>query len=274
MLKLVKNNKQSYDALSSENWVKCPDCGKILSKLELTELNKCPNCEYYFRINVEERINLLLDKDSYQKINVDMATKNVINFPGYSDKVEQLQFRNKELEGVQVGTGQINGIPVALGVMDSKFIMGTLNRVVGERIIQLIRMAENRKLPLILVTVSGGARMQEGIFSLLQMSRIQNELNVLSKMKLPYISLLTDPTMGGVTASFATTADIILGEKGAMLGFAGPRVIRKVSPIKLPKDFQSSETMLKNGFIDLVVERENEKAILTRLLKLLKGGDY
>lgn len=268
----MQKNKEldRYKVVSSEEWVKCPECSAIFSVLEITDKKSCPYCDHYFRMTVGERINQLIDYKTFKLIEIDMETENIINFPGYSQKIKKLKNEYKQ-EGVTIGVGKINNKEIALGVMNSRFIMGTLNRVVGEKIIKLIDVAIKKSLPLLLVTVSGGARMQEGIFSLLQMARIQNKLNEYSKIKKPYLALLTDPTMGGVTASYATVADVILGEKGATVGFAGKRVIQNVTAEKLPEDFQSSEMMLSHGFIDQVVTRENTKDIISKILMLLEG---
>lgn len=197
-----------------------------------------------------------------------MRTSDLLEFEGYKEKIQTLQEKTKIQEAIQTGTGNINGLKVAIGVMDSNFMMGSMGSVVGEKITRLVETAIKERLPVILFCVSGGARMQEGIISLMQMAKTSASIAKLDKAGLLYISVLTDPTTGGVTASFASLGDIILAEPGALIGFAGPRVIEQTIKQKLPSGFQSSEFLLDHGFIDKIVERKDMKETLYNIIKL------
>ena len=252
-------------------WIKCSNCGKILYKKSLEEnLNVCTNCNYHFRLNSYERINQICDKDSFKEFNKYMKSKNQLDFPGYKEKLKKNEEESGTLEGVVTGEGEIGGNKAIIAVMNSKFLMGSMGTVVGEKITLAIEEATKRKLPIIIFTTSGGARMQEGILSLMQMAKISSALAKHSEEGLLYVTVLTDPTTGGVTASFASLGDIILAEPKALIGFAGRRVIEGTIKEKLPEDFQSAEFLLENGFIDNIIQRKNLKVVLSNILNLHK----
>lgn len=256
-------------------WVKCNHCGKILYNKILEENYKmCPNCNYYFRLNAHERVNLICDKGTFVEFNRYIESKNLMNFPGY-DKKLQLNKENSGInEAVVTGKCEINGNKSIVCIMDSNFMMGSMGTVVGEKITFAIEKATYEQLPIFIFTASGGARMQEGILSLMQMAKISSALAKHSEKGLLYITILTDPTTGGVTASFAMLGDIILAEPKALVGFAGRRVIEGTIKEKLPDDFQSTEFLLEKGFIDNIVKRDELKYTLSLLLELHKpqGG--
>lgn len=210
----------------------------------------------------------IIDEGTFEELDEDMQTSDMLNFEGYKDKIKLLQERTKIQEAIKTGIGEINGEKVAIGVMDSNFFMGSMGSVVGEKICRLVERAIQDKLPVILFCVSGGARMQEGMISLMQMAKTSAAIAKLDEVGLLYISVLTDPTTGGVTASFASLGDIILAEPGALIGFAGPRVIEQTIKQKLPDGFQSAEFLLEHGFIDKIVNRKEMKETLYEIIKL------
>lgn len=257
-------------------WVKCNHCGKILYKKILEEnYNVCTNCNYCFRLNAFERINLICDKNTFIEFNKNMESKNQMNFPGYENKLQSNKKNSGLNEAVVTGIAKINGNDTILCIMDSNFMMGSMGTVVGEKITLAIEKAIEMKLPIIIFTASGGARMQEGILSLMQMAKISSALAKHSESGLLYITVLTDPTTGGVTASFAMQGDIILAEPKALVGFAGRRVIEGTIKEKLPDDFQSAEFLLDKGFVDNIVTRDELKSKLALLLEIHKpqGGE-
>ena len=263
------NNTKSKVDIPVGKWVKCNNCKEILYKEELkNNYSICPNCGQYFRLSARRRIKQIIDEGTFNEINENMQTSDLLKFEGYKEKIQTLQEKTKIQEAIQTGTGNINGLKVAIGVMDSNFMMGSMGSVVGEKITRLVETSIKEKLPVILFCVSGGARMQEGIISLMQMAKTSAAIAKLDKAGLLYISVLTDPTTGGVTASFASLGDIILAEPGALIGFAGPRVIEQTIKQKLPSGFQSSEFLLNHGFIDKIVERKNMKETLYNIIKL------
>ena len=272
----TKNEKASDRMIGK--WVKCDNCKEILYKEDLHKnLSVCPNCGKHFRLSARRRIKQIADEGTFKEIGADILTKDPLNFEGYLKKVEILKEKTKIDEAVKCGTCQIEGQEVVLGVMDGNFLMGSMGETVGERITIAIETAIKKKVPLIMFCVSGGARMQEGIISLMQMAKTSSAIANLNEAGLLYISVLTDPTTGGVTASFASLGDIILAEPKALIGFAGPRVIEQTIKQKLPKGFQSSEFLLEHGFIDKIVERKDMKETLSKLIKLhtataKKGG--
>ena len=249
-------------------WIKCDKCKEILYKEDVKKnLSVCPNCGKHFRLSARRRIEQIIDEGTFAEMDANLHTSNPINFQGYEQKIELLEEKTKIKEAVKTGTGKINGIDVAIAVMDGNFLMGSMGEVVGEKITNLVEQAIIKQLPVIIFCVSGGARMQEGIVSLMQMAKTSAALAKLSEAKLPYISVLTDPTTGGVTASFASLGDIIIAEPDALIGFAGPRVIEQTIKQKLPEGFQRAEFLLEHGFIDLIVERKNMKNMLYKILK-------
>lgn len=267
-----KNTKAS-DMLIGK-WVKCSNCKEILYKEEIKKnYSICPNCGKYFRLSARRRIKQIIDENTFVQLDEDMQTSDLLNFEGYKNKIKSLQDKTKIKEAVTTGIGEINGSKIAIAVMDGNFFMGSMGSVVGEKITRLIEKAIEQKLPLIIFCVSGGARMQEGIISLMQMAKTSAALAKFNEAGLLYISVLTDPTTGGVTASFASLGDIILAEPGALIGFAGPRVVEQTIKQKLPDGFQSSEFLLEHGFIDKIVERKDMKDTLSKIIKIheMKG---
>ena len=270
-------NEKAADMMIGK-WVKCDACKEIIYKDELhANLSVCPNCGKHFRLSARRRIKQIADEGTFKEIGKDILTTDPLEFKGYMKKVEGLREKTKIDEAVKCGICEIEGEKAVLGVMDGNFLMGSMGEAVGERITLAIETAIKKKVPLIMFCVSGGARMQEGIISLMQMAKTSSAIANLNEAGLLYISVLTDPTTGGVTASFASLGDIILAEPKALIGFAGPRVIEQTIKQKLPKGFQSSEFLLEHGFIDKIVERKDMKETLSKLIKLhtataKKGG--
>ncbi|MCI8655313.1 MAG: acetyl-CoA carboxylase carboxyltransferase subunit beta [Clostridia bacterium] len=263
-----EKKKEATDKMIGK-WIKCEECGEILYKEEIkANLSVCTNCGHHFRISSRRRISQIIDEGTFEEINENMHTKDPLKFDGYMQKLEILQSKTGIKEAVKTGIGKIEGEEVAIAVMDSNFMMGSMGSVVGEKITYLIEEAIEQRLPVIIFCVSGGARMQEGIISLMQMAKTSAALAKLDNEGLLYISVLTDPTTGGVTASFASTADIILAEPNSLIGFAGPRVIEQTIKQKLPEGFQRSEFLLEHGFIDRVVPRKEMKKELAQILRM------
>ncbi len=255
-------------------WTKCVECGSVIfNKALIDNLNVCPKCNYHFIIGAQDRIKQLLDEGSFKEIATSLKSKDPLGFHGvksYLDKLAQDQKKTGLKEACLVGHGTLDSIKLAFGVTDSRFIMGSMGSVVGEKITRLVEYAVDNKLPLIIISGSGGgARMYEGALSLMQMAKTSAALACLDKAGLPFISVLTNPTMGGVMASFAALGDIIIAEPKALIGFAGPRVIEQTIRQKLPKDFQTSEFLLDHGLIDMVIDRKELKSSLARLLRYL-----
>ena len=250
---------------------KCPNCHKEipLSRLWLNDL-VCP-CGYHFRMKARQRIRMIADKGSFRELFAGVKAENPLNFPGYRDKLETVRVASGEKEAVVCGTAVIGGQKCCLFVMESYFMMGSMGSAVGEKITSLFEYAVQHRLPVVGFTVSGGARMQEGLLSLMQMAKTSAAVKRHSDAGLLYIAVLTDPTTGGVTASFAMEADIIIAEPGATVGFAGARVIEQTTRKALPEGFQTSEFVLKHGFIDSIVPRVSLKSYLAELLKLHDG---
>ena len=265
--KRVKNEKAADMMIGK--WVKCDSCKEIIYKEDLHKnLSVCPNCGKHFRLSARRRIKQIADEGTFEEIGADILTKDPLKFDGYLKKVEVLKEKTKIEEAVKCGICEIEGEKAVLGVMDGNFLMGSMGSAVGERITLAIETAIEKELPLIMFCVSGGARMQEGIVSLMQMAKTSSAIAKLNQAKNLYISVLTDPTTGGVTASFASLGDIILAEPKALIGFAGPRVIEQTIKQKLPEGFQSSEFLLEHGFIDKIVERKEMKSTLAKLIRM------
>ena len=270
--KNIKTKKSNID-IPVGKWIKCDKCKEIIYKETVKEnLNICPNCGHYFRVHIGRRLEQIIDEGTYQKFDLKIDTKNPLELEDYPKKLKLLREKTGLEEAVACGTGKINGEEVVIVIMDSGFLMGSMGAVVGEKITYSIEQAIDRKLPIIIFSVSGGARMQEGIISLMQMAKTTAALSKLDEAGLLYISVLTDPTYGGVTASFASLGDIILAEPGAMIGFAGPRVIEQTIGESLPEGFQTAEFLLEHGFVDKIVERKDLKDTLCKLVKIHKGG--
>ena len=256
-------------------WMKCENCKEIIYKETVNENYKiCPNCGKYFRLSSRRRIEQIIDEGTYKEFDLNITNVNPLNLSEYPKKLEALQKKTGLTEAIRCGTGKIENKEVVICIMDNNFLMGSMGSVVGEKITYSIEKAIELKLPLIIFCVSGGARMQEGIISLMQMAKTTAALTKLNEAGNLYISILTDPTYGGVTASFASLADIILAEPGAMIGFAGPRVIEQTIKQELPEGFQTSEFLLQHGFVDKIVERKDLKQTLSRIIKLHEGGKY
>ena len=250
----------------------CPNCHRDipLSRLWANDL-VCP-CGYHFRMKARQRIKMIVDRDSFSELYGKMKADNPLDFPGYKDKAETVRAASGEEEAVVCGTAVIGGQSCCIFVMESYFMMGSMGSAVGEKITLLFEYARKNRLPVIGFTVSGGARMQEGLLSLMQMAKTSAAVKRHSDAGLLYIAVLTDPTTGGVTASFAMEADIILAEPGATVGFAGARVIEQTTRKSLPAGFQKSEFVLEHGFVDGIVDRSNQRLLLSELLKMHNGG--
>jgi len=253
---------------------RCPQCGNRTREEDLdANLKVCPHCDYHYPLSAGERIWMIADEGSFTEIDQRLTSVDPMAFPGYREKLNAARELTGLPEAVVTGKATINGIPVFLGVMDSRFMMGSMGSAVGEKVARAFERALDEELPLIMFTTSGGARMQEGMLSLMQMAKTSAAVGRFAEKGLLYIAVLTHPTTGGVTASFATLADIILTEPGTMIGFAGPRVIEQTIRQKLPPDFQKAESMLRHGFIDKIVHRKEMKQVLALLLSLhTKGG--
>ncbi|HSM14488.1 MAG TPA: acetyl-CoA carboxylase, carboxyltransferase subunit beta [Thermoanaerobaculia bacterium] len=254
-------------------WVRCDGCREIIFSRELDKnLRICPKCGHHFRIDVAARIALLLDEESPKELFADIRSADPLGFVDskpYADRLRSYQKALGPSDAVRVVEGKLDRIQIVLAAMDYRFMGGSMGSVVGEKIARAAERAAERKRPLIVVSASGGARMQEGVLSLMQMAKISAALGRLRAARVPYLSVLTDPTTGGVTASFAMLGDLNLAEPGALIGFAGPRVIEQTIRQSLPEGFQRSEFLLAHGFLDLVVHRSELKATLARCLRHL-----
>lgn len=254
-------------------WEKCPSCDEIIHKRQLeANLWTCVKCSHHFRIGSEEYIKILIDEGSFKETNKKMKSADPLEFKDtkkYSARIEESIKKVNLYDAVRTGTGKINGKEVAFGCMDFKFIGGSMGSVVGEKIARITDKAYKNRIPLILVSQSGGARMMEAALSLMQMAKTSSRLARLADAKIPYISIMTDPTTGGTTASYAMLGDINIGEPKALIGFAGPRVIKQTIGKDLPEGFQTSEFLLEHGFLDAVVSRKEMKANLSKILDIL-----
>ncbi len=252
-------------------WVKCPSCGKTIYKKELGDFRICPECNGYFRLKARCRVNFIADDETFVEFNSGMIAKNPLDYPEYESKIKKMQEKTGINDAVVTGKCKIDGIETVLCVMDSGFIMGSMGSVVGEKITRSFEYATENNLPIIIFTASGGARMQEGIVSLMQMAKVSAAAARHSEKGLLYVTVLTDPTTGGVTASFAMLGDIILSEPKALIGFAGRRVIEQTIKQKLPDEFQTAEFLIEHGFVDKIVPREELKAVLSKILMIHCG---
>ncbi len=260
----------------SSSWVTCPQCQEIIHKKELNKnLMVCPKCGYHFRIGARLRIEQLVDEGSFKELFSEIRSDDPLNFVDlkpYPQRLEEAKAKSGEDEAVVTGTGRIDGKEVAIGVMDFFFMGGSMGSAVGEKLTRLMEFALEKKVPVVIVSASGGARMQEGILSLMQMAKTSAAVGKLREAGIPYISILTDPTTGGVSASFAFLGDVIIAEPGALIGFAGPRVIEQTIKQKLPEGFQRAEFLLDHGMVDMVVDRRELKQTLSRLIDVMTGG--
>lgn len=253
---------------------KCPRCLNVIMTDELEKnLKVCPECGYHSRLTATERINLIIDKESFKEFDADMLSANPIDFPDYEIKQQKLRDATGLNDAIITGECTIRGERCVIGVMDSRYMMASMGSVVGEKITRAFEYATDNKLPVIMFTASGGARMQEGIVSLMQMAKTSGAVARHSDAGLLYITVMTDPTTGGVTASFASLGDIIIAEPKVLIGFAGRRVIEGTIKQRLPDDFQSAEFMLEHGFSDMIVERKTMRRTIAHILKLHKGGN-
>jgi acetyl-CoA carboxylase carboxyl transferase subunit beta len=254
-------------------WTKCPSCGEVIHNLALSEnLQVCPKCEHHFNLGSRERIESLVDPDSFEEHDPSMSSVDPLGFKGvttYADRLQSYKQKTGLVDAVTTGAAKINGSSVGLGVMDFNFLAATMGSVVGEKITRIIEFSTKNKLPVILVCASGGARMYEGMLSLMQMAKTSGALALHAEAKLPYITILTNPTTAGVMASYASLGDVIIAEPKAMIGFAGPRVIRETTHQTLPPDFQTAEFLEKHGLVDLIVHRQKMRQTLGDLLAYL-----
>jgi acetyl-CoA carboxylase carboxyl transferase subunit beta len=251
-------------------WFRCNGCGEILYRKTLeSNFFICTRCGYHFRINPDKYIQILLDDGRLEELDADLAAADPLKFPDYPKKLKEAQEKTGRTEGLVYGRGAIGGCPVVLAVMDFGFIGGSMGSVVGEKIARAIRLARTERRPLLIIATSGGARMHEGAFSLMQMAKTSAELGLLRKERVPYIAIPVDPCTGGVTASFAMLGDVIISEPGALIGFAGRRTIEGTIGEKLPEGFQTAEFCLKHGTLDAVVPRRDLRETLIRILSIL-----
>ena len=254
-------------------WEKCPSCGEIIHRKQLeSNLWTCLKCDHHFRIGSNEYITILLDKGSFKEMHKKMRSPDPLKFEDTKKYKDRLNSTVKSLglyEAVKVGTGKIEGRNIAFGCMDFQFIGGSMGSVVGEKIARIIDKAHKSKIPLVIVSESGGARMMEGAYSLMQLAKTSSRLTRLADAGIPYISVITDPTTGGTTASYAMLGDINIAEPNALIGFAGPRVIKQTIGKDLPEGFQKSEFLLEKGFIDVISSRKNLKETINNLLELM-----
>ena len=281
LFKKPSNPLEGYSKLEksarSENvedlFLVCPKCKKNLSSGEISDnLHLCPYCGYHFRMNARQRLNLVCDGDTFEESDAGLLSKNILNFPDYDKKLTNARLESAEKDGVVCGFCEIGKNKAAIFVMEPYFMMGSMGSVVGEKITRLFERAAEQNLPVVGFTVSGGARMQEGIVSLMQMAKTSGAVRKHGDAGNLFLCVLTDPTTGGVTASFAMEGDIILAEPGALIGFAGPRVIEQTIRKKLPEGFQRAEFLLEHGFVDDVVNRRKQKSYISQLLKMHARG--
>lgn len=262
------NQPQNKPEVPDELFSQCPSCKYTIYQKDLGSERICPHCGYTFRISAQERLALTIDMGTFLEMFKEIETQDPLNFPGYRKKLTLMREKTGLDEAVVTGTALIKGEKVALGIMDSNFIMASMGTVVGEKITRLFEYATAEKLPVVLFTASGGARMQEGIMSLMQMAKISAAVKRHSNAGLFYLTILTDPTTGGVTASFAMEGDIILAEPQSLVGFAGRRVIENTVREDLPEDFQKAEFLLEHGFVDAIIKRRELPDTIARLVRL------
>jgi acetyl-CoA carboxylase carboxyl transferase subunit beta len=253
-------------------WIKCPSCGELIYSRELERSSQvCPKCSYHFRLRARERIAQLSDPGSFVELHADIQPEDPLRFVdgvgSYDRKLEQTQSKSGEPEALVVGVATIDGVPATLAVSDFEFLGASMGSVYGEKLVRAVESAANRRTPLITVSSSGGARMHEGLFSLMQMAKTVSALARLGRTGVPHIALLVDPCYGGVTASYATVADVVLAEPGALIGFAGPRVIEQITRQRLPEGFQTAEFLLGHGMIDMIVPRADLTSTLATLVR-------
>lgn len=265
-------NTLEGEARSSETLYECAGCKARATDAELQEsLYVCRRCGAHMRLAARKRIALTVDPGSFSEIDASVSSSNLLNFPEYDDKLEKAKSASGEAEGVLTGAAAIGGEPCAVFAMDPNFMMGSMGTALGEKVTRLFELATERRLPVVGFTLSGGARVQEGILSLMQMAKTSGAVERHSRAGLLYIAVLTDPTTGGVDASFATLGDILIAEPKALIGFAGPRVIEQTIRQKLPAGFQRAEFQLEKGFVDIICDRRELRGLIGRLLSLHQG---
>ncbi len=256
-------------------WMKCKGCGVVIYKSKVEENHHvCPQCRYHYSLTAQQRIHLLTDTGSFQEIDADLTSVDVLDFAGdgvYGEKLTASTKKTGMKDAIVCGKAKLAGRPYALGVMDFRFLGASMGSVVGEKVTRLVELATEQRLPLVIVTASGGARMYEGMLSLMQMAKTSGALAAFDRAGLPYIVIMTHPTTAGVSASFASLGDVILAEPGALIGFAGPRVIKQTTQSELPEGFQTAEFLMTHGFIDRVVDRAELKRELGLLLDYFAG---
>ena len=258
--------------IPADAWEKCEACGHTdLREKFVRNLNVCPNCDYHRRIRASDYCALLLDESSMEEVEVDLRSTDPLGFPDYPARLKKAIANAGDTDALLACTGTLDSLPVNLGVMDFAFMGGSMGSVVGEKIARLGQRSLERKHPLIVVCASGGARMQEGVLSLMQMAKVSAMLAQLAERRIPYITILTNPTTGGVSASYAMLGDAILAEPGAVIGFAGPRVIKQTLGQDLPEGFQTAEFLLDHGMLDQVVHRRDLKQTVSQLLRHMSG---
>ena len=268
--KVTTKSKLTLDITESSQWKKCSKCNEIIYNEDLkNNLNVCPKCGNYFPLNAFERIELLIDERTFEEQDITLNSKDFLNFPMYKEKLEESIDKSRMLDAVISGSGKINGIGVNIAVMDFNFMGGSMGSVVGEKVTRILERSLEEKIPAIVVSSSGGARMQEGIVSLMQIAKTSGAVKRLNEAGIPFISVPVNPTTGGVTASFAMLGDVIITEPDALIGFAGPRVIEQTINQKLPKGFQRAEFLLEHGMIDIISERKDLKETIFRVLEKL-----
>ncbi len=263
-----KTARQSIDALPDGLWTKCPECNEILFDKELQKnLRVCNKCNHHYRLGARDRIEITADDGTFEELDAALAAVNALDFPEYDTKITKGHMKSGLTEAIVTGTAEIGGHGVVLGVADFGFMGGSMGSVVGEKVARALEQGAERELPVIMFTTSGGARMQEGILSLMQMAKTAAACAKLAKARLPYVVVLTDPTTAGVHASYASIGDFILAEPRALVGFAGARVAQQAGLIHRPDNFQTSEFQLEHGMIDRIVARKELKSTLVKVLK-------
>ena len=267
---VTSKSKLSVDVIENNQWKKCNKCNEIIYNEDLkNNLNICPKCGNYFRLTAFERIELLIDDDTFAEEDMLLNSKDFLNFPSYKEKLEEAREKSRMIDAVISGVGKIHGIEVSIAAMEFGFMGGSMGSVVGEKITRTLERALEKRIPAIVVASSGGARMQEGIVSLMQMAKTSGAVKRLNEAGIPFVSVPVDPTTGGVSASFALLGDVIVTEPGALIGFAGPRVIEQTINQKLPKGFQKAEFLLEHGMVDVIAERKDLKETIYRILEKL-----
>ncbi|HFR5318371.1 TPA: acetyl-CoA carboxylase, carboxyltransferase subunit beta [Streptococcus equi subsp. zooepidemicus] len=268
---LKSSVSRNVPEVPDELFAKCPACKHMIYQKDLGPAKICPTCSYNFRISAQERLTLTVDEGSFQELFTDIETKDPLRFPGYQAKLQKARQTTGLHEAVLTGTALVKGQRLALAIMDSHFIMASMGTVVGEKITRLFELAINERLPVIIFTASGGARMQEGIMSLMQMAKVSAAVKRHSNAGLFYLTILTDPTTGGVTASFAMEGDMIIAEPQSLVGFAGRRVIETTVRENLPDDFQKAEFLKEHGFVDAIVKRTDLRDRIAHLVAFHGG---